>query len=373
MKKFYFSLVVLSVFSFPSVFAEKIKLSEPATMIYDHLMEPEAVMVSADGKMMTFKAKGTKFEKGDSHTAFLGHQEDDGTWTKPKKFKQSLLFKFFAYSGLSPDGKTLVSSVDTWQFFGLTKTFVAAIKSPDFDVMGYDHFIRLYDIETKKLKLSLGHKDFKIKKGDRMEHVRMSPDTKWLTFYLHDIPEQRGVYLYNLNTKETIHLGLFDDKHPTWTEDGKRILFHNQQGGNASEASETEMASLGYYELKFNGDQVEAERILLDEPITEGEFRYHKHPALYPGTNMLFFHGKKKADGASKLFVRDLKAKSKIFEIEVSAEKELKTLKHPATAQIDAGLFFIGKYKDETDERYGKKIFHLSPQAIKEISSKVLK
>lgn len=372
MKFILISFLFLLQFNF--AFAEKIKIAEPAKLIYDQLMEPEAVVLTADGKMMTFRAKGNKFEKGDSHTAYLGQLEDDGTWSKLTKFKPSLLLKFFAYSGLSPDGKTLVSSVDTWQFFGLTRTFMTAFSKEGLVVKGYAHHVRFYDIATKKLIKSLGPKDFNIKSGDRMEHVRMSPDGRWITFYLHDIPEQRGVYLYNLKTKVTTYLGLFDDKHPTWTEDGSKILFHQQKGGNAGEDSDVEMASIGYYDLKFSGDSVQVTRILLDEPLAEGEYRYHKHPALYPGTKLLFFHGKKKPDGSSKIFVRELKAKSKIFELEMKGddEKELKMSKHPATAQADVGLFFIGKYKDETDEKFGKKIFQLSPTSILEISNKVI-
>lgn len=370
----YTFVAFLFLFHF-SAFAEKIKISTHAKLIYDHLREPEAIVVSADGTMMTFKAKGNKFEKGDSHTAFIGMLNEDGQWTEPQKFKPSLLFKFFAYSGLSPDGKILVSSVDTWRLFGLTKTFLTAFSKEGIDVKGYAHHIKLYDIESKKLILSLGPKELKIKKGDRMEHVRMSPDGKWLTYYLHDIPEQRGIYLYNIKTKENIHFALNDDKHPTWTPDGKKILFHVQKGGNAAEESAVEMASLGYYELKFDGDKVTHTRYLFDGPFEKDQFRYHKHPALYPGTNLLFFHGKKKPDGASKLFVRELKVKSKIFELELVGEegKEFKTMKHPATSEADTGLYFIGKYKNETDEEFGKKIFQVPAEVIIDINNKVLK
>ena len=69
-----------------------------------------------------------------------------------------------------------------------------------------------------------------------------------MTFYARGTKEGSGVYLYNFETKKTFVLSRYNDKHPTFNEEGDKIFFHWQLGGNSTEKSgyDFELSYLGY-------------------------------------------------------------------------------------------------------------------------------
>src|SRR5690606_4049122 len=128
-----------------------------------------------------------------------------------------------------------------------------------------------------------------------------------------------------------------------WSPDGTKILFHYQV-----DATETtpEKAFLGYFDLATNdqGELLKTQRILLDDP-SKIEFRYQKHPAILPGTDLVFFHGEKEAGDKKALFVRKLEVGSKSIELKIELQDGTKITKakHPASGAYSDQLVFIGK------------------------------
>src|SRR5690606_38226332 len=134
------------------------------------------------------------------------------------------------------------------------------------------------------------------------------------------------------------------DKHPTWSPDGSKILFHYQIDATKDQP---EMAYLGYFDVSLSesGDLIESKRIMLDEPKEVG-FRYQKHPAILPGTNLVFFHGEENAGDKKDIFVRSLSPNSKAFKIKMEIEDvKISKAKHPASGAFDDSIYFIGKTK----------------------------
>jgi len=195
------------------------------------------------------------------------------------------------------------------------------------------------------------HADWDMKPTELLQHARLSPDGRWLTFYTRVHPRNQGCYLLDLKTNEHFRLSDQHDKHPTWDPNGRRIWFHHASGGKRHRfdffASGVERAVIGYFDLTFeNGQLIEWKRHLMDE--LDDRFIYHKHPTIVAGTDLLFFHGDLKPDGKKKLMVRKAGPGSEVFVVKPTCEgKKLKAAKHPCSSFEKADLVFIAKPKGE--------------------------
>ncbi|MBY0404427.1 MAG: hypothetical protein K2X66_11055 [Cyanobacteria bacterium] len=190
--------------------------------------------------------------------------------------------------------------------------------------------------------------------GEVLQHPKISPNGQWVAFYCRKRLESRGIYLFHLTTHKLIHLSNQDDKHPTWTPDGRYLLFHHQVGGDALDPvpnPQPEESYLGYFDLKFtHQDAVKATRILMD-PIQSKPYTYFKHPTVVPNTHLLFFHARLTPSGPHQLMVRDFSPNSPIYHVSLLAGvskdsteiKPLKEVKHPASAVTQQVLVFLGK------------------------------
>jgi len=206
-----------------------------------------------------------------------------------------------------------------------------------------------------------------------LKHQRLSPDGKWMTFYARGTKRGSGLYLYNFQTKKTFWLSNKNDKHPTYTSKGDKILFHWQLGGNSTEPSgyNFELSYLGYYSLEFfgnNNNQVKWKRVLIDS-YKKGHYHYQKHPTLYPGTNLLISHGRiHPYKGGMKLYIQDLRNPSKKWVLKLSSlekgkEIKLTRSKHASTSFNDLGLYFVGRNK----KKKRNSLYFLNPESIKQI------
>lgn len=199
--------------------------------------------------------------------------------------------------------------------------------------------------------------DFDLEPTELIQHARISPDGRWLTFYTRVHEHTQGVYLLNRHTGAKYRLSPHHDKHPTWSPDGKRIYFHTVVGGARHRfdffAVGQEIAVLGYYDMTFEGDKlIDWQRKLFD-PIDTDTYIYHKHPAEVPGTGLLFFHGEEEPDGKKRIMVRRAECGSPVYVLDLYWQgKKLKKAKHPCASFTTRDMIFIAKPK-------GSKTYHL--------------
>ena len=150
-------------------------------------------------------------------------------------------------------------------------------------------------------------RDWNLRANELIQHARVSPDGRWLSFYTRVHQQDQGVYLLDLRSGAHFRLSREHDKHPTWSPDGKRIYFHTAVGGKRHRfdffARGVERAVIGFLEMRFEkGQFVGCDRVLMDK--LGGDFIYHKHPTIVAGTGLLFFHGRLEPSGQMKFMVR---------------------------------------------------------------------
>lgn len=212
------------------------------------------------------------------------------------------------------------------------------------------------------------HHDWGFQSNELIQHARISPDGRWLTFYARVHLEDQGIYLLDRWTGKHYRLTYEHDKHPTFGCDGKRIWFHHSYGGKRHRfdffTSGIERAVLGYVELTFHrGELVGWHRQLMDE--LGDQYLYHKHPTEIAGSGLVVFHGETEPDGKKRLFVRKTEPGSQVFEIMPGwADGKLKEYKHPCSSYTHPDLVFIAKEKG--GERYDM-LMELTPEAIEEM------
>ncbi len=216
------------------------------------------------------------------------------------------------------------------------------------------------------------HTDWGLKATELIQHARLSPDGRWLTFYTRVHAATQGVYLLDLGSGEQYRLSDQHDKHPTWSPDGRRIYFHHALGGKRHRfdffGAGVERSVLGWFDLDFSGGALKSwRRVLMDE--LDGTFVYHKHPAILPGTDLVFFHGEKKPGGDKHLMVRRAVPGSPVYVLEPRWRGEkLEEAKHPCASFETRDLIFIAKPKGgkEYDLLLG-----LTEQALRTVQEQV--
>lgn len=245
----------------------------------------------------------------------------------------------------------------------ITKTLIKRKKTGEFIPTGYVSLINTYVGSKRGSKIKpkqLGHK----RNFEFIKHPRISPNGEWLTYYTMGMYDQKGAFVVHLPTMKVTRLSTTYDKHPTWSPDGTKILFHYSKN-----IAGIEHAYLGYFDLELeNGKVKSSKRVMLDDPNKKG-YSYHKHPAMYAGTDLVFFHAETKVDGKKKLMVRRLVEGSKIYYLKVYEKGErVEKVKHPATAMNQSGVFFIGKNKGEDHYR----VYKMNDDTVVKIDSKAL-
>ncbi len=363
-----------------------IEVKASLTTAMSSLYGPEAIVVAESGDKFVFVASKSKpFLPVPPSTAWLCKRDPaTGIWGKPEQLIDKGLCLGIAFGN---SDKWIIASQAYFKITGLRNLAYIADREKIGNLKGFKHRLEIIDAETRKEVMTFSPADFGLKKNEIIKHARISPDGKWLSFYLHAYKEQVGIYLYNFATKKTFHLALMDDKHPTWSPDGTKIFFHYQKGGDAvsDEKLDLEEARLGYYDLKFYGDSATWKRILIDP--ADGPAVYHKHPSMYSGADLVFFHKKHREDkngkielSSSELYVRRLGISTPVYHItglNTSDSIEVNTIKHAtsaATIKLRSGLFFVGKGKEKsTDKSSEFKIYHLADKDVQNIAAEISK
>ncbi len=331
----------LTVFGQASQAVTSFKKDLSAEIVVSRAIAPEAITLSDDGNQMTFIAKTLRdFSNAPPTTAYIT-KKVNGKWTEPQELQWHGMVTSISFAN---NDKWLVVS----NSHGSVSGYLTILKNlfGDRELIGnlenFKHRIEIYDAtRPKNLLFSMDSATFGLAKPEMLKHARISADGKNLAFYTHGVAEQNGIYIYNFESKQTRFLGRSDDKHPTFTQDGSKLLFHMQSGGNSStNYGGPEQSMIGYYDVETGS------RTMLDSK-PEG-YVYHKHPSHYPGTDLIFFHGSVDAESSKKLFVRRLQVDSTIYKISdmMFGEVELKGLKHGNSSSNPTGLYFVGSPKD---------------------------
>jgi hypothetical protein len=367
-----------------SVRYDKIKIESLPQLIINRDMEndPEAIALSPDGSRLAWIDKKRSSSRLQAVNMFMSVKVDN-EFKKYLRIRKSSIGDLYTGISFTPANK-VVASEENYKFGAITSTLTfMAFSNEDPAPKGYESCIKVNFKARDQKKLCV--EDFGLLAGDFLQHPRISPNGKYLVIYIKGNQEgnKPGVYLYDLEDTTSgyigFHAGVYADKHPTWSPDGSKILFHHQTGGNTKDGSSLEKAVIGYYEINYNTSNPLGRRFLMDDINQEG-YVYHKHPAVIPNTNILIFHGQNEVDGNKKLYARKLTPGSKVFQLKIPAtESDLKMYKakHPATSYQTKEIYFIGKEKEIQGEdgkealKGPKQIYRLGPEAVQQIENAV--
>ena len=352
--------LVLNLLSIAPSYAKgfkSISVNDGIEVLNNRSFSAESVAISDDGEKICWIAKSKDSKIVIPSDVFYRDLGDK----KVKRLDKHGFLNAFTKCSFDQDNN-LVTSKLHWRPLALSRTIIMGLLKGEFDPIGYASSITKMD-ENQKVLSAIMPKSLDLK-SDRifLKHPRYSPDGKWLTYYLKHGKKLEGVYLHHIATGKTHQLSAGYDKHPTWSPEGDKILFHFQ-----IDATETnpEQAYLGYFDLELNdnGDVKSSSRIMLDD-IEKVGFRYQKHPAMLAGTDFVFFHGEEEAGDKKDLFVRELKPGSKTYKLKLKLnDLKITKAKHPASGAFDNKIVFIGKVKDTNEDQ----VLMLSPKAIDNI------
>lgn len=344
---------------------EKLKVQTGVTLVDGNLFAVESIAVSTDGQRLCWIGKESS-KKWKYPVDIFMKNADSTASTRPTKIKKHSL-NAFSKCAFDNDGNILASEL-VYRPFAITVTLVNSLITGDFEPKKYKSVLTTYDYERNEkidtlTATQIGQKSTK----EFIKHPRISPDNNWLTYYTMGNFGKKGIYLLNLKTNKSFFLGERSEKHPTWSPDGTKILFHFQKSDRKKGG--LEQSYLGYYKVRLDNNKVSATRVMLDDPNKEG-YAYHKHPAVYPGTDLVFFHGQTKPEGKKKIFVRKLAKDSQIYEVKMKTDGvKIKKAKHPSTALVsDSGVYFVGK-RDVKGEEY--KIYRLESKSVQNLRNRV--
>ena len=360
-----FILIMSSVFSYASdsnaYLYKTIKIND-IRLINNETAGVDSVSVNDDGTKVCWVAKNKNLKLLIRNSIFhidLNKPEEVKTYVAKSKFMS-------LHARCTYDAKdNLVLSELSYRPLAIVKSIFSIFTSGELEPLGYNSSFVHTDKWGKVIRRvnarKLGHK----KSTVYIKHPKISPDNKWVAYYTHENKKEMGIYLAHVESGKVHKITDLYDKHPMWSQDGSKILFHHQKNING-----IEMSYLGYYDIeKLDKDEVSVKRIMIDDLNMTG-YSYHKHPVEYPGTNIIYFHGQVKDDGKKYLFARKLEVNSRIYKIKMKInDVKFKNSKHPHTSKVNDGLFFVGKSK--TDKRYN--IYKLDYYGSNFINNQILK
>ncbi|RPH32819.1 MAG: protease [Bacteroidales bacterium] len=191
--------------------------------------------ISPNGERVVFSARGDVFtvpsEKGITRnlTQTSEAHERSASWSPDGRYIAYLSDKSGEYEIYiqAQDGSSeaikVTDGADTYKF-GIQW-------SPDSKKILYnDRQSRLQyvDIDTKKVTL--------VDKGEygRISNYNWSPDSKWVTYSIQDENKFGVIYVFNLDnaTKQAITDNWYDSSQPTFSNDGKYLLFASDRDFN---------------------------------------------------------------------------------------------------------------------------------------------
>lgn len=340
----YLSFLLLACIASSAYGAEvsKLKLDTGIEIFTHNTTEPSALAVNEDGTRIYWIAKKSKKSLLEPIDIFYSSTDINNVF--PVRIKRGFGDLYTAVAPIVDSEDEVVIDHENYTLGAITRTILHRLITGDDTPKGYRSCIDIRNVKSNKSVKELCAKELGLKK-ELLAHARISPDKNWLTFYLKGEKNPAGIYLFNMNTGVTVLLGEFNDKHPTWTPDGSKIMFHFQRGGNTKSEAETEEAFIGWYDLELNQDSiVSAKRHLIDDPALIKSYTYQKHPTMISGTNFVLYHGQDKIDGAKKLYLRELKADSKIRVLSMKLNDcSVKSTKHAAVGYRDHFVYFVGK------------------------------
>ena len=352
--------------SLPETSPSVITLNEEAEKILSPGKIVEAPSLSPNGEKLVFITKIYEDDLLDFelHSVWLAKPASEGDWlTVPiAEGRRTFLGEMASYFNPSFDAQgenVITGSARFWNILGIPILPTLRIS------------LEIYSPSKGQSHRLLAPSELGMPK-EVILHPKISPDGKWLAFYTRKRIKSRGIYLMHLKSRKLYHISREDDKHPTWSPEGRRLLFHHQRGGQALDPVPNgfpEQAYLGYFDLTFNGeDGVSWRRVLMD-PITD-TYTYRKHPAKPPKTDLVFFHAKLSPNGKHMLMVRRLGNNTPVYIVAPTVEgQSIIEAKHPAAAVYPQELVFLGK-------TLGKKFYsfyRLTPVALKNIQEQVPK
>ncbi len=343
---------------------KKIEVSEKETSLLltrGHAIE--SPVLSDDGSKLAYI--GSKLgEKLPASDLFIMNLDSDEVASTVKKGLTRPLNIFV--KGAFTSAGALVACELEYRPGAITRTTIDYFKTKEWEPKGYHSVISFYE-NNKRVK-TYSAREFGLPKGTFLEHPRVSPDQRWLTFYTQSSEKTQGIYLYNFSTRRTFWMGNFSDKHPTWSADGKKIFFHEQ---GKLKTSGDEIARVGYYRIHYSGEEASLEeRVMIGDSSPFGEsYVYQKHPAYHEGLNLLFFHARDSADGGKTIGVISLDHPEHApFLLKMSYQgNKVKGAEHVTVSfQNDSALFFVGKANGVD----AHSLMRLDFSALKEIKEK---
>jgi len=269
-------------------------------------------------------------------------------------------FDIFIKGAFLANGDEIVACELDYKVGALTKTVANYMQSKDWDPIGYRSVISFYSKGKKRGQLDAAA--FGLPNKTFLQHPRVSPNQKWMTFYVQPGTEApttttQGVYLYNFATKKTFYLGNYPDKHPTWDDKGERIFFHEQ-----GKMGNIEVARVGYYDLDIDNESVRVKNRIMfagaGHPLGE-TYIYQKHPAYHKGLNLVFFHinegkdcatdGPKCHKSIAALSLDNPKHPPVEVKLTYNGEKVAHAQHTDVSEQADSPLYFVGRVNGEKE------------------------
>lgn len=312
----------------------KVKLKDPVKLLADAYATIDAPRLSPDKQTVAYAVREEKWlpswfkkliglpddQAPETIKIFLAKADGTG---EPKRLV-GRTFKNAAQPAFSRDGASVVF-VEQKHVFGSGERLQQ---------------MRLNKIDIKSGKVTTlwdGHPS--------LLHPQYSPNGKQIAVYSRT-PGHEGLYLLDAaNPKAApVRLSTAADKHPVWSEDGKKLFFHTQKGGNVSKPGqeEAEQAFIGYLDMT---NPAQPKRVLLDDLAAAGE-TYHKHPSPIAGTDLVSYHAKNPGSTKAHIEVLDTKtgqrAKLSLDGVSPSGV-ELKEFRHPAFSEDGSQLVLVGK------------------------------
>lgn len=319
--------------------------------------QAESVVVSGDESQICWNGSPTdsKLPPREIYVKQLGISSPEQMLKK----KKTNFLSFFTKCSFDPQNKLVTDELE-YHPGAILWTTAGYIFTKDWEPKGYHSTVSIYNQGKKEQEYDSHH--FGIDSSVVIEHPRVSPNGQFLSFYLENNENKGGLFIFDRLNGITQNLGSFADKHPTFSPDGERLLFHNQIMVGKEERSQ-----LGYYQLVSGSPHGSGLNRVLMTPNQSlaADYVYEKHPSEHKALQLIFFHGQETANAKKFIGVRSLEVPDLVFKLQLSfAGKKLKSAKHPSVAYTESSsLYFVGKLEEEKTIR----LFKLDIQALQTI------